>query len=205
MLASPGSGHHVRREDARPGERRLGRLRRVALREVPPEGGFDLGVPSRNGGEGRVEGDDFDLSVWMLDHAVGRNGPPLWVSAPGSSARGRLPDEIRRVLPRSIGSRTDSRSRRDALPKANSRQCRSRVELQLDGKRRFYSYAVGLDVAEKPAIGEMGTVERSDDLAPSRARPIKTLSSPRNGAFAAFVRPTPQSDPWRHDRGRIVS
>ncbi len=33
----------------------------------------------------------------------------------------------------------------------------------------------------------------------------KTLSSPRNGAFAPFVRPTPQSDPWRHDRGRIVS
>jgi len=32
-----------------------------------------------------------------------------------------------------------------------------------------------------------------------------TLSSPRNGAFAPFVRPTPQSDPWRHDRGRIVS
>ena len=24
-------------------------------------------------------------------------------------------------------------------------------------------------------------------------------------AFAPFVRPTPQSDPWRHDRGRIVS
>jgi glutathione S-transferase len=24
------------------------------------------------------------------------------------------------------------------------------------------------------------------------------------GAFAPFVRPTPQSDPWRHDRGRIV-
>jgi hypothetical protein len=32
-----------------------------------------------------------------------------------------------------------------------------------------------------------------------------TLSSPRNGVFAPFVRPTPQSDPWRHDRGRIVS
>ena len=29
--------------------------------------------------------------------------------------------------------------------------------------------------------------------------------SPRNGAFAPFVRPTPQSDSWRHDRGRIVS
>ena len=27
----------------------------------------------------------------------------------------------------------------------------------------------------------------------------------RDGAFAPFVRPTPQSDPWRHDRGRIVS
>jgi len=26
-----------------------------------------------------------------------------------------------------------------------------------------------------------------------------------NGAFAPFVRPTPQSDPWRHDRARIVS
>jgi hypothetical protein len=26
-----------------------------------------------------------------------------------------------------------------------------------------------------------------------------------NGAFAQFVRPTPQSDSWRHDRGRIVS
>ena len=24
-------------------------------------------------------------------------------------------------------------------------------------------------------------------------------------AFAPFVRPTPQSDPWRHDRARIVS
>lgn len=28
---------------------------------------------------------------------------------------------------------------------------------------------------------------------------------PRNGVFAPFVRPTPQSDPWCHDRGRIVS
>jgi hypothetical protein len=46
----------------------------------------------------------------------------------------------------------------------------SRVELQLDGKRRFYSYAVGLDVAEEPAIGEMGTVERSDDLAEINGR-----------------------------------
>ena len=27
----------------------------------------------------------------------------------------------------------------------------------------------------------------------------------RRGAFAPFVRPTLQSDPWRHDRGRIVS
>ncbi len=27
----------------------------------------------------------------------------------------------------------------------------------------------------------------------------------RDGAFAPFVRPTPQSDPWRRDRGRIVS
>jgi hypothetical protein len=32
-----------------------------------------------------------------------------------------------------------------------------------------------------------------------------TSLSPRNGAFAPFVRPTPQSDSWRHDRGRIVS
>jgi hypothetical protein len=31
------------------------------------------------------------------------------------------------------------------------------------------------------------------------------MPSPRNGAFAPFVRPTPQSDQWRHDRGRIVS
>jgi hypothetical protein len=38
-----------------------------------------------------------------------------------------------------------------------------------------------------------------------RAGTPKTLSSPRHGAFAPFVRPTPQSDPWRHDRGRIVS
>jgi hypothetical protein len=30
-------------------------------------------------------------------------------------------------------------------------------------------------------------------------------SSPRYGAFAPFVRATPQSDPWRRDRGRIVS
>jgi len=27
----------------------------------------------------------------------------------------------------------------------------------------------------------------------------------RGGGFAPFVRPTPQSDPWRRDRGRIVS
>src|SRR5918994_5933712 len=27
----------------------------------------------------------------------------------------------------------------------------------------------------------------------------------RVGAFAPFVRPTPQSDSWRRDRGRIVS
>ena len=26
----------------------------------------------------------------------------------------------------------------------------------------------------------------------------------RNGAFTLFVRPTPQSDPWHHDRARIV-
>jgi hypothetical protein len=31
------------------------------------------------------------------------------------------------------------------------------------------------------------------------------ISVTRNGAFAPFVRPTPQSDPWRHDRARIVS
>jgi hypothetical protein len=35
--------------------------------------------------------------------------------------------------------------------------------------------------------------------------PRHTSLSPRNGAFAPFVRPTPQSDSWRHDRGRIVS
>ena len=35
--------------------------------------------------------------------------------------------------------------------------------------------------------------------------PPKTLSSPRNGVFAPFVRPTPQSGPWRRDRRRIVS
>ncbi len=28
---------------------------------------------------------------------------------------------------------------------------------------------------------------------------------PRNGAFAPFLQPTPRSDLWRHDRGRIVS
>ena len=27
----------------------------------------------------------------------------------------------------------------------------------------------------------------------------------RDVAFAPFVRPTPQGDPWRRDRGRIVS
>jgi hypothetical protein len=178
---------------------------RVALREVPPEGGFDLGVPSRNGDEGRVEGDDFDLSVWMLDHAVGRMalryGSRLRVRPLGDGFRMKCgeysPDQLEVVLIRDL---VETRSRKPTVGSVASR-----VELQLDGKRRFYSYAVGLDVAEKPAIGEMGTVERSDDLAPSRARPIKTLSSPRNGAFAAFVRPTPQSDPWRHDRGRIVS
>ena len=39
----------------------------------------------------------------------------------------------------------------------------------------------------------------------SRCRSRHTSLSPRNGAFAPFVRPTPQSDSWRHDRGRIVS
>lgn len=32
-----------------------------------------------------------------------------------------------------------------------------------------------------------------------------TSLSSRNGAFVPFVQPTPQSDSWRHDRGRIVS
>jgi plasmid stabilization system protein ParE len=34
-----------------------------------------------------------------------------------------------------------------------------------------------------------------------------TLADPRglSDAFAPFVRPTPQSDPWRHDRARTVS
>ena len=39
-------------------------------------------------------------------------------------------------------------------------------------------------------------------------RPVRwstIQATERNGAFAPFVRPTPQSDPWRHDRGRIVS
>jgi hypothetical protein len=37
-------------------------------------------------------------------------------------------------------------------------------------------------------------------------RSIKaSISVNRHGAFAPFVRPTPQSDPWRHDRARIVS
>jgi len=31
------------------------------------------------------------------------------------------------------------------------------------------------------------------------------VSVTRNGAFAPFVRATPQSDLWRHDHGRIVS
>ncbi len=39
----------------------------------------------------------------------------------------------------------------------------------------------------------------------SRCRSRHTSLSPRNGAFAPFVRPTPQSDSWRHDRGRIAS
>jgi hypothetical protein len=39
----------------------------------------------------------------------------------------------------------------------------------------------------------------------SRSRSRHTSRSPRNGAFAPFVPPTPQSDPWRHDRARIVS
>lgn len=40
-----------------------------SLREVAAEGRFDFDVPRRNGGEGRVDGNDFDLSVWMLDRA----------------------------------------------------------------------------------------------------------------------------------------
>jgi hypothetical protein len=39
---------------------------------------------------------------------------------------------------------------------------------------------------------------------PNFAAKLRDMS-PRNGAFAPFVRPTPQSDPWRHDPGRIVS
>jgi uncharacterized membrane protein YkvA (DUF1232 family) len=36
----------------------------------------------------------------------------------------------------------------------------------------------------------------------SPSRPSRHLVT---GAFAPFVRPTPRSDSWRHDRGRIVS
>jgi hypothetical protein len=43
------------------------------------------------------------------------------------------------------------------------------------------------------------------DLSVHRSCTPKTLSSPRNSAFAPFVRPTPQSDPRRPDRARIVS
>lgn len=65
----------------------------------------------------------------------------------------------------------------------------------------------GLETRARPAF-------RSDAPAWSKAlsssiwfeMSIKAyISVTRNGAFAPSVRPTPQSDPWRHDRARIVS
>jgi hypothetical protein len=79
-----------------------------------------------------------------------------------------LPDQLEVVLIRDL---VETRSRKPTVGSVASR-----VELQLDGKRCFYSYAVGLDVAEKPAIGEMGTVERSDDLAEISGRWVTTPS-----------------------------
>jgi hypothetical protein len=61
----------------------------------------------------------------------------------------------------------------------------------------------------KSGIATAGIMLRAPDVVgecePSPLALPLLLPSLEHGAFAPFVRPTPQNDPWRHDRGRIVS
>ena len=62
-------------------------------------------------------------------------------------------------------------------------------------------------IAKIRADGTYQAINEKYSSSTSTGRRLRLRPSrhPRNGAFAPFVRPTPQSDPWRHDRGRIVS
>ena len=51
------------------------------------------------------------------------------------------------------------------------------------------------------ANGDVAVIRRANEITSIKAY----ISVTRNGTVEPFVRPTPQSDPWRHDHARIVS
>ncbi len=67
-----------------------------------------------------------------------------------------------------------------------------------EGRRPVSKYEENLPrIAEAPLKRERATQFQKTISA--------SCTGKSTGAFAPFVRPTPQSDAWRHDRGRIVS